>query len=121
MSQAGHVRSSTTSTRGAAPAERESRTGHSIDALSAAGQVVHLRPADAADAVRLHELYEKASPRSRYLRFFSLGTSQIDDEVARLTRPQSAHHTGVVAERDGQLIGVASYERLSDERAESPN
>ncbi len=52
----------------------------------------------------------RASPRSRYLRFFSAAVN-LDAEVVRLTRPGD-DHVALVAIMAGQVIGVASYERL---------
>src|SRR4030095_13217014 len=64
----------------------------------------------------LSALYTRASPRSRYLRFFSAGIS-VDREVERLVTPGD-DHVALVAEHDGLAVGVASYEILSATQAE---
>lgn len=84
------------------------------DMLTADGRIVTLRPVRQADAAALTDLYSHATEQSLHLRFFSLGISQITDEVARLTRPGAADHYAVLAQDRGQVIGAASYERLED-------
>ena len=54
-----------------------------IDALLMDGRIVHVRPVSEGDTEALSALYTRASPRSRYLRFFSAGVS-VDREVQRL-------------------------------------
>ena len=80
------------------------------------GRIVHVRPVSEADKEALSALYTRASPRSRYLRFFSAGIS-VDREVQRIVTPGD-DHVALVAEHDGLAIGVASYEILSAGQAE---
>jgi acyl-CoA synthetase (NDP forming)/GNAT superfamily N-acetyltransferase len=87
-----------------------------VDALLMDGRIVHVRPVSEADTDALSALYTRASPRSRYLRFFSAGVS-IDREVQRLVMPGD-DHVVLVAEHDGLAVGVASYEILSGAQAE---
>jgi len=84
------------------------------DMLTADGHIVTLRPVRDTDAAALTDLYLNATEQSLHLRFFSLGTSQIADEVARLTRRAATDHHAVLAQDRGCVIGVASYERLDD-------
>jgi acyl-CoA synthetase (NDP forming)/GNAT superfamily N-acetyltransferase len=86
------------------------------DALLMDGRIVHVRPVSEADTDALTALYTRASPRSRYLRFFSAGIS-IDREVQRLVVRRD-EHVALVAEHDGVVVGVASYEPLSGAQAE---
>jgi acyl-CoA synthetase (NDP forming)/GNAT superfamily N-acetyltransferase len=79
------------------------------------GRIVHVRPVTEGDEDALRELYGRASPETRYLRFFSAGIS-IDREVRRLMPGDD--HVALLAEHDGQVVGVASYEVLSGDRAE---
>jgi hypothetical protein len=76
-----------------------------VDALLMDGRIVHVRPVSEADTDALSALCTRASPRSRYLRFFSAGIS-IDHEVQRLVIP-SDDHVVLVAEHDGLAVGVA--------------
>jgi hypothetical protein len=84
--------------------------------LTADGRIVTLRPVREADAAALSDLYTSATQESLHLRFFCLGTGQIAEEVARLTRPTVPGHYAVLAQDRGQVIGAASYERLDDPR-----
>ncbi|HEX3244517.1 MAG TPA: GNAT family N-acetyltransferase [Chloroflexota bacterium] len=86
-----------------------------VDALLMDGRIVHVRSVSEGDREALSALHTRASPRSRYLRFFSAGIS-IDREVQRIVMP--GDHVALVAEHDGLAVGVASYEILSGARAE---
>ena len=87
-----------------------------VDALLMDGRIVHVRAVCEADAEALSALYTRASPRSRYLRFFSAGVS-VDREVQRLLAPGD-DHVALVAEHGGLAVGVASYEILNGGQAE---
>jgi acyl-CoA synthetase (NDP forming)/GNAT superfamily N-acetyltransferase len=80
------------------------------------GRIVHVRRISDGDEEALSALYSRASPRSRYLRFFSAGIS-IDREVQRLL-VSGDDHLALLAEHDGVAIGVASYEILNGTQAE---
>jgi len=86
-----------------------------VDALLMDGRIVHVRPVSEGDKDALSALYGRTSPRTRYLRFFSAGIS-IDREVRRLMPGDD--HVALLAEHDGLVVGVASYEVLSRDRAE---
>ena len=87
-----------------------------VDALLMDGRIVQVRPVFAGDEEALRVLYSRASPRSRYLRFFSAGIS-VDREVQRLVMPGD-DHVALVAEHGGLVVGVASYEVLNGGEAE---
>lgn len=89
-----------------------------VDALTADGRVVQIRPVRRDDAPALERLYRGVGAESRRSRFFSLGTQQIDQEVQRLTRDPAGDHLALVAEESGHLIGVASYERTGATEAD---
>jgi acyl-CoA synthetase (NDP forming)/GNAT superfamily N-acetyltransferase len=86
-----------------------------VDALLMDGRIVHVRPVSEGDKDALSALYGRTSPRTRYLRFFSAGIS-IDREVRRMMPGDD--HVALLAEHDGLVVGVASYEVLSGDRAE---
>jgi len=86
-----------------------------VDALLMDGRIVHVRAVSEGDKDTLSALYGRTSPRTRYLRFFSAGIS-IDREVRRLMPGDD--HVALLAEHDGLVVGVASYEVLSGDRAE---
>jgi acyl-CoA synthetase (NDP forming)/GNAT superfamily N-acetyltransferase len=87
-----------------------------VDALLMDGRIVHLRPISKGDEEALSALFTRASPRSRYLRFFSTGVS-VDREARRITTPGD-DHVAWVAEHEGLVVGIASYEILSGAQAE---
>jgi acyl-CoA synthetase (NDP forming)/GNAT superfamily N-acetyltransferase len=84
----------------------------SVDALTADGAIVAIRPLTDADHDAAAALFKRASGASLRLRFFaSPGQPLLEAEVARLTKPPSPDHATVAAELAGEIIGVASYER----------
>ena len=87
-----------------------------MDALLMDGRIVHVRPVSENDREALTALYTRASPRTRYLRFFTAGIA-IDREVQRLLASSDDHVT-LLAEHDGFTVGVASYELLNANQAE---
>jgi acyl-CoA synthetase (NDP forming)/GNAT superfamily N-acetyltransferase len=90
-----------------------------LDALTVDGSIVRIRPARPKDAAALAALHERASELSLYRRFFSTGKTAIAAEVTRITRPDDGRHVTLVAEESGDILGVASYELLTDQtRAE---
>jgi acyl-CoA synthetase (NDP forming)/RimJ/RimL family protein N-acetyltransferase len=89
-----------------------------MDALTADGALVQLRPAVPDDAEMLRALHASASPDNLRLRFFSAAsTSTVTDEVNRLLRPAAPDHDAVVATQEGAIVGVASYERRTGDRS----
>ncbi|SNT60837.1 Acyl-CoA synthetase (NDP forming) [Asanoa hainanensis] len=92
-----------------------------VDALTADGGIVRIRPALPQDEPALRTMYASADPDNLRMRFFGLaGESTIMTEVRRLCRTPGPCHAAVVAELAGQVVGVASFERTSpaDRRAE---
>jgi acyl-CoA synthetase (NDP forming)/GNAT superfamily N-acetyltransferase len=87
------------------------------DALLRDGRIVSIRRCVAADRLALRDLFERSSPASRYLRFFSAGAS-LEAEIDRLLRIEPGDRLALVVEQAGMIVGVASYDRLDDRRAE---
>ena len=88
------------------------------DAVRADGGLVHIRPAVPADKAALIALDHRASDRSIYYRFFTVSRHAADTYVDRLLRPSSADHRALVALIGGDIVGVVSFERLTDTSAE---
>ena len=88
------------------------------DAVRADGGLVHIRPAVPADKAALIALDHRASDRSIYYRFFTVSRHAADTYVDRLLRPSSSDHRALVALIGGDIVGVASFERLADTSAE---
>ena len=85
-----------------------------LDALAADGSVIRIRPVRVDDAVGLTGLYERAGDEALYRRFLTPGRHPIGAEVARLIRPADATFLALVALEQGRIVGVCSYEVLSD-------
>ncbi|MBB4943023.1 acyl-CoA synthetase (NDP forming)/GNAT superfamily N-acetyltransferase [Streptosporangium album] len=78
------------------------------DALLREGGIAHIRPLRPDDRARLHELVDRSSERSAYLRFFTGGTASAHaymDHIATLDYSGRA----LVAVVNGQLVAVAEY------------
>ncbi len=90
-------------------------SGEGVDALTADGGIVTMRPIRGGDRRAVAALYESASPDSLRLRFFGQpSTGSLAAEVNRLCLPETDRHLAVLAEECGALVGVASCERTSD-------
>lgn len=85
-----------------------------VDALLSDAGIVRIRSARPDDAVALAALYARVSADTLYLRFFTIPRSPADEEVARLIRSADSKHYSLVAEITGEIVGVATYERLGD-------
>src|SRR5215471_15942417 len=88
------------------------------DALITDGRIVHLRDIGVDDRDELIALHDRASDRSIYLRYFSGNRPSADQYIARLARPNDAEHHAIGAFAQGQLIGMAVFERLPGDKAE---
>ncbi|WP_433425082.1 GNAT family N-acetyltransferase [Microtetraspora malaysiensis] len=78
------------------------------DVLLRDGGIAHLRPLRPADRPALHDLVERTSERSAYLRFFSGGRASAHVHADHLTDPDYAGHA-LVALMNGRLVAVAEY------------
>jgi GNAT superfamily N-acetyltransferase len=88
-----------------------------VDALTMDGRIVRVRSTRSDDAGAIRDLYERASPESRYMRFFG-GGAAIEAEVHRLVRPADGDHVALLVEQDTSVVAVAGYERIDDDTAE---
>jgi acyl-CoA synthetase (NDP forming)/GNAT superfamily N-acetyltransferase len=89
--------------------------GYGVDALTADGGIVTIRPVRPADRPALAALYGTASPDDLRLRFFAQpGSGVLAAEVDRLCLPESERHLAVLALEGDDLVGVASCERTDE-------
>ena len=86
-------------------------------ALLTDGSTVEIRPASPGDTDAVRDMHAAMSPDNMYLRFFSLSPSAAQQEAARVCRAAGPDHAALLAWRDGELIGVASYEPTGQEGA----
>jgi len=96
-------------------AEATGRGG--VGALLRDGRVAVVRPVVAADREALERLHADASPRNRFLRFFSADET-IAGRYAEHLATAGDDHFGVLATVAGEVVGVASAERLDPATAE---
>jgi acyl-CoA synthetase (NDP forming)/GNAT superfamily N-acetyltransferase len=81
-----------------------------MEALLADGRVVTVRPVTGTDLAGLLELNQQASEQSLRMRFFASGT-RLGEQYARHLAAADDGQLAVVAERNGEILGVASAER----------
>jgi acyl-CoA synthetase (NDP forming)/RimJ/RimL family protein N-acetyltransferase len=84
-------------------------------ALLTDGSTIEIRPASPGDADAVRDMHAAMSPDNMYLRFFSLSPSAAQQEAQRVCREPEPGHAALLAWRDGELIGVASYEPTGKE------
>jgi acetate---CoA ligase (ADP-forming) len=92
---------------------------HEADVALRDGSTVHVRPVRAEDAPAVRAFFERLSPRSIALRFFS-GFPDLDRAVRWATEVDQ-HRYGLVATgADGRVVAHAGWERepVRPERAE---
>ncbi|MEU4424793.1 GNAT family N-acetyltransferase [Actinoplanes sp. NPDC024001] len=86
-----------------------------VDALTADGGIVSIRPIMASDHPAVAALHENASAANLRLRFFAQpSAATLAAETNRLCRPESDDHVNVLAYEGEELVGVASAERLGE-------
>lgn len=89
------------------------------NALLADGTTVALRPIGPDDEEALATFHDGLSPDSVYKRFFNAHPHLTATEVARFTHVDYDRRLALVAELDGQLVGVGRYDREENgDRAE---
>ena len=90
---------------------------HQADVALRDGSTVHVRPVRSDDAPAVHAFFERLSPKSIALRFFS----SFPDRAVRWATEVDQHRYGLVATSvDGRVVAHAGWEREPDrpERAE---
>ncbi|HTW10461.1 MAG TPA: GNAT family N-acetyltransferase [Acidimicrobiales bacterium] len=82
------------------------------DVILADGSTAHIRPVQAADTSPMRDLYSRLSQETVRMRYFGAHPYLSDVEVAALVESASPDHMCLVAERGGQLIATAQYDRI---------
>lgn len=100
--------------------ERHIRPYRESDVVLRDGTTVHIRAAHPEDAERVATFYRSLSPRSRHLRFFSIGTGALDERARVDCEVDYVHRCTLLAVSgpEAEVVGVASYVRTGADRAE---
>ena len=77
------------------------------------GTRIEIRPIRPDDGPRLERLFERLSPESRYRRFFAPVTQPDQRMIRRLVEVDYTDRLALTAVVDGEIIGVARYDRLA--------
>ncbi|MDH2430614.1 GNAT family N-acetyltransferase, partial [Sphaerisporangium sp. TRM90804] len=78
------------------------------DVLLRDGGIAHIRPLRASDRAALHQLVDRSSERSTYLRFAAGGTATAHAYMDRMSGP-GYRGRALAALVRGRLVGVAEY------------
>jgi acyl-CoA synthetase (NDP forming)/RimJ/RimL family protein N-acetyltransferase len=87
-----------------------------VYALLADGTTVEIREAGPEDFDAVRAMHEAMAPDNIYLRFFSYSRRSAETEARRICRdadPETPGSAALLALRDGELVGVASYAGLT--------
>ncbi|TMR90704.1 GNAT family N-acetyltransferase [Nonomuraea basaltis] len=87
------------------------------DVLLRCGGIAHVRPLCTTDREALHELVDRSSERSAYLRFFTGDRRAAHAYMDRITSDQYPGHA-LVAHLKDRLVAVAEYVPLESGRAD---
>ena len=86
-----------------------------VYALLADGTTVEIRQAVPDDFDAVQAMHEAMAPDNIYLRFFSYSRRSAETEARRVCQdsdPDTPGNAALLALRDGELVGVASYAGL---------
>ncbi len=91
--------------------------GSGIDIVLGDGTTARVRPIGPDDGGALRAFHSRLSRESIVLRFFGPHPRLSDVEVERFTHVDGVDRVALVAERDGEIVAVARYDRApgSDE------
>jgi GNAT superfamily N-acetyltransferase len=78
------------------------------------GTAVEIEPMHRTDSGRLESFHHTLSPETIRLRFFYLHPHLSEEEVQRFTHVDHDDREALVAVHDGEIIGVARFDRLED-------
>ncbi len=88
---------------------------YEFDAVLRDGGIVHIRPIRPDDKEALLAFFERTGPESRYFRFFRSKNRLSSEELIYYTNLDYERRMAFVAVEDGELIGVARYDVMTDE------
>jgi RimJ/RimL family protein N-acetyltransferase len=82
--------------------------------MLAGSAALTFRPIREADADALVRFHGRLSDETTYLRFFTVHPVLHPDEVERFTHVDHRRREAIVALIDGEIVGVARFDRLPD-------
>src|ERR1700722_16526994 len=88
-------------------------------ALLADGTTIEIRPATPRDFDAVRAMHDAMSPDNIYLRFFGFSRLSAEREAVRICREDTLGRAALLALAAGEVVGVASYDRGSCNRADS--
>lgn len=91
--------------------DEAARERWSQDVVLADGSTIQVRPIRPQDGPPLVSFHERQSRESVYFRYFSPRPRLSEQEVTHLTTVDGLDRMAFVAERGGELLGVARYDR----------
>lgn len=83
------------------------------------GTEVHLHPMAADDAGALLRFHHDLSSETTYFRFFNVHPELSDHELEHFTQVDHRDREAIVATIDGEIVGVARFDRQADGDAEA--
>ena len=89
-----------------------------LDALRSDGSLVRIRSVTPADRDGIAALFDGASDRSMYFRFFGLDRARARHHADELATGENAGRHTLVAEFAGRVLAVAELDRVNDDDAE---
>ena len=87
-------------------------------ALLADGTAVEIRPASPGDFSLVKSMHAAMSPDNQYRRFFGPGKLSDEREAERVCRMPAPDHAALLALKNGELVGVGTYEIAGEDTAE---
>ena len=78
------------------------------------GTTVDIEPMRASDVDRLDQFHHTLSGETIRLRFFGVHPDLSDQELHRFTHVDHVDREALVAVHEGEIVGVARFDRLSD-------
>ncbi|MBS1837227.1 MAG: GNAT family N-acetyltransferase, partial [Actinobacteria bacterium] len=93
--------------------ERAGPDAWEADAVLRDGRTVHIRHIRPDDAALVERFHRRQSPESIYFRFFSPRPRLSERELRHFTTVDHHDRVAFVAVLDGELVGVARYERYT--------
>ena len=87
------------------------------DALLVDGRIASIRPLADSDRSAVEALFAASSEQSLYSRFFTVGRTAATEYVAHIFEPTNPT-SSLIAELDGEIVGVANAEPCGPDEAE---